>query len=206
MKRLVALLIAILTLLFGGARTAVEPKKTPDTEPVAIEQATTELEIIVPKPVTDLSAEKETATPPTDSETDEPYVIPDESIEPETITNQTDADVDPMPNTDTSASSFQETEAKPDSDIPPEAIPEPSVPDERPEVIPPSPAIEETIPHPFEEKAEDTDSGSNAPVFIDPAQGGVNPFENAPPTDIDDHSSDEFIGESDDRPGEGINF
>ena len=46
----------------------------------------------------------------------------------------------------------------------------------------------------------------NTPVFVNPAQGGPNPFEDAPPTEIEDHPVDEFIGEGDDRPGEGIHF
>ena len=206
MKRLIAILIAILTLLLGGTRTAIEPKKTPDTEPVAIEQATAEPGIIVPEPVTDLSAEKEMTDTVSKTVPYEPIVIPDESIEPETITDQTDADVYPMPDTDTSASSFQETESEPDIDEQPEVLFEPAVRDEQPEAIPTTPVTDETVPLTPEKKADDTAPNNNARVFINPAQGGPNPFENAPPTEIDDHPVDEFIGEDGDRPGEGIHF
>ena len=57
-----------------------------------------------------------------------------------------------------------------------------------------------------EERSEDANENGNAPVFVDPAQGGPNPFEGGGETEIEDHGSDEFIGEGDDRPGEGIHF
>ena len=56
------------------------------------------------------------------------------------------------------------------------------------------------------DEKEEEQHGDNAPVFVNPAQGGPNPFEDAPPTEIDDHQVDEFIGEGDDRSGEGIHF
>jgi hypothetical protein len=57
-----------------------------------------------------------------------------------------------------------------------------------------------------EEKSEDSNSNDNAPVFVNPAQGGENPFEGGNDSEIDDHNSDEFIGDDGDRPGEGIHF
>ena len=57
-----------------------------------------------------------------------------------------------------------------------------------------------------EQKSEDANTTGNGPVFVDPAQGGANPFEDGGDSEIDDHSSDEFIGEDGDRPGEGIHF
>ena len=90
-------------------------------------------------------------------------------------------------------------------------MPEPTVQIEPPAVIPPTPVTVETAPPKTEEKTEnteptDTAPSDNAPVFVDPAQGGANPFENAPPTEIEDYPVEEFIGEGDDRPGEGIHF
>jgi hypothetical protein len=72
-------------------------------------------------------------------------------------------------------------------------------------VIPPTPVTEEAIPQKIEEKTEDTEPIDtapigNAPVFVDPAHGDPNPFENAPPTEIEDHPVDEFIEEGDDKP------
>lgn len=57
-----------------------------------------------------------------------------------------------------------------------------------------------------EEKSEDANSNGNGPVFVNPAQGGANPFEGGGDSEIDDHSSDEFIDDDGDRPGEGIHF
>ncbi len=57
-----------------------------------------------------------------------------------------------------------------------------------------------------EEKDEDTNTDENAPVYVNPAQGGTNPFEDGGDSEIDDHNSDEFIGDDGDRPGEGIHF
>ena len=90
-------------------------------------------------------------------------------------------------------------------------MPEPTVQTEPPAVIPPTPVTEEAIPQKIEEKTEDTEPIDtapigNAPVFVDPAHGGPNPFENAPPTEIEDHPVDEFIEEGDNKPGEGIHF
>ena len=56
------------------------------------------------------------------------------------------------------------------------------------------------------DKAEGGNAGGNAPVFVDPAQGGSNPFEGGDDSEIDDHGSDEFIVGDGDRPGEGIHF
>ena len=90
-------------------------------------------------------------------------------------------------------------------------MPEPTVQIEPPAVIPPTPVTEETVPQKTEKKTDDaaptdTATSGNGPLFIDPCQGGPNPFENAPPTEIDDHPVDEFIEEGDDRHGEGIHF
>ncbi len=57
-----------------------------------------------------------------------------------------------------------------------------------------------------EDKSEDASTNGNAPVFVDPAQGGPNPFEGGGDSEIDDHNSDEFIDEGGDKPGEGIHF
>ena len=111
---------------------------------------------------------------------------------------------EPIPDTDTFFS--QLTEEEPTAEEQTEPMPEPTVQSE-PQVIPSTPVAEETTPLPTEKETEDSaEQNSNSPVFVDPAQGGANPFKNAPPTEIDDHPVDEFIGEGDDRPGEGIHF
>ncbi len=53
---------------------------------------------------------------------------------------------------------------------------------------------------------DDAVSNGNAPVYVNPAQGGPNPFEEGGTSEIDEHNSDEFIDEGGDRPGEGIHF
>ena len=57
-----------------------------------------------------------------------------------------------------------------------------------------------------EEKSEDAGNNGNAPVYVNPAQGGENPFEGGGDSEIDDHSSDEFVDGGGDKPGEGIHF
>ena len=57
-----------------------------------------------------------------------------------------------------------------------------------------------------ENKSEDANQNGNAPVYVNPAKGGPNPFEGGGDTKIEDHDSSEFIGEGDDKPGEGIHF
>ena len=51
---------------------------------------------------------------------------------------------------------------------------------------------------------EDDGNGGAAPVFVDPASGGANPFAGGS-SDVDEHNADEYVGEGD-RPGEGIHF
>ena len=71
-----------------------------------------------------------------------------------------------------------------------------------PVIVPNKPTIETS--HADEPDAEQQ-GDANAPVFIDPCQGGPNPFDDDTPSVIDDHNSDEFVGDGD-RPGEGIHF
>lgn len=57
-----------------------------------------------------------------------------------------------------------------------------------------------------EEKSDDANTNGNAPVYVNPAQGGSNPFEGGGDSQIDDHGSDEFVDDGGDKPGEGIHF
>ena len=72
-------------------------------------------------------------------------------------------------------------------------------------VIPQEPAISE------EEETEETaaciDKGDQNLVEYKPQIGGQpNPFDNDTPTEIDDRPVEDYIGEGEDRPGEGIRF
>lgn len=89
----------------------------------------------------------------------------------------------------------------------PEAVTEPE-PATVPANIPDQAIIQNESADDTASLADETDAehqGGNAPVFIDPCQGGPNPFDDGTPTEIDDHNSDEFVDDGD-RPGEGIHF
>lgn len=229
MKRLIAILIALLTLLFGSVRQAEEelpaavtaPEETETvrfvdtvnedvakTAPV-IEEPTVETDLpaepsLETEQTEGLSTEKEICEPVTEAETvepDEPMVVENEPIHDE----------------DTTAPSFQQADSETDTAEETTVTAEPPVTIELQEETPPTPTpatnepvtaiTEEIDPLPTEkEEADESPTNGNAPVFVDPCQGGPNPFEDDTPTEIDDHSSDEFIGEDEDRPGEGIHF
>ena len=68
--------------------------------------------------------------------------------------------------------------------------------------------IEETvITEPEEETVECIDEGDQSLAEYKPQIGGQpNPFENDTLTEIDDRPVEDYIGEGEDRPGEGIHF
>lgn len=49
------------------------------------------------------------------------------------------------------------------------------------------------------------DSNKNGPTY-NPSIGGDNPFDNSIKTEIDDKPVEDYIGEGEDRPGEGMHF
>lgn len=66
---------------------------------------------------------------------------------------------------------------------------------------------EETITKPEEETVECIDEGDQRLAEYKPHIGGQpNPFENDTPTEIDDRPVEDYIGEGEDRPGEGKHF
>ena len=95
----------------------------------------------------------------------------------------------------------------------PESVMEETVADESVE-IPPEPTIseEEEIEEKGEvktegETAECIDEGNQDLVEYKPQIGGQpNPFDNDIPTEIDDRPVEEYIGDGEDRPGEGKPF
>ena len=67
-------------------------------------------------------------------------------------------------------------------------------------------AIEETITE-TEDIVECIDEGDQSLAEYKPQIGGQpNPFENDTPTEIDDHPVEDYVGEGEDRPGEGKHF
>ena len=66
---------------------------------------------------------------------------------------------------------------------------------------------EETITEPEGETVECFDEGDQSLAEYKPHIGGQpNPFENDTPTEIDDRPVEDYIGEGEDRPGEGKHF
>ena len=82
------------------------------------------------------------------------------------------------------------------------------------------PTIQEAVTEEFTEITEDTviiepeeetveciDEGDQSLAEYKPQIGGQpNPFENDTPTEIDDRPVENYVGEGEDRPGEGIHF
>ena len=63
------------------------------------------------------------------------------------------------------------------------------------------------ITEPKEETVECIDEGDQSLAEYKPQIGGQpNPFENNTPTEINDRPVEDYIGEGEDRPGEGIHF
>ena len=68
-------------------------------------------------------------------------------------------------------------------------------------------AEETVITEPEEETVECIDEGDQSLAEYKPQVGGQpKPFENDMPTDIDDRPVEDYVGEGEDRPGEGIHF
>ena len=66
---------------------------------------------------------------------------------------------------------------------------------------------EETVVAESEEAVECIDEGDQSLVKYKPQIGGQpNPFENDTPTEIDDRPVEDYVGEGEDRPGEGKHF
>ncbi len=66
---------------------------------------------------------------------------------------------------------------------------------------------EETITEPEGETVECIDEGDQSLAEYKPQIGGQpNPFENDTPTEIDDRPVEDYVGEGEDRPGEGKHF
>lgn len=68
-------------------------------------------------------------------------------------------------------------------------------------------AEETVITEPEEETVECIDEGDQSLAKYKPQIGSQpNPFENDTPTEIDDRPVEDYVGEGEDRPGEGIHF
>lgn len=66
---------------------------------------------------------------------------------------------------------------------------------------------EESVTKPKDETVECIDEGDQSIAEYKPQIGGQpNPFENDTPTEIDDRPVEDYVGEGEDRPGEGKHF
>ena len=66
---------------------------------------------------------------------------------------------------------------------------------------------EGSVTEPEEDTVECIDEGDQSLAEYKPQIGGQpNPFENDTPTEIDDRPVEDYIGEGENRPGEGIHF
>jgi len=70
-----------------------------------------------------------------------------------------------------------------------------------------SEVTEGSVTEPEEETVECIDEGNQSLAEYKPQIGGQpNPFENDTPTEINDRPVEDYVGEGEDRPGEGIHF
>ncbi len=186
MKKLITIILALITALLATPNrgvdpspvTAVNPPQTAITE--RVEQVPVESENSAE---TALVSETEEAE--TEDETAETTAAESEMRPPETeVTTEEPEPVSEETVADESIAIPQEPTISEEEEI-----------EEKEEVI-------ET-----EESAECIDEGNQTLVEYKPQIGGQpNPFENDTTTEIDDRPVEDYIGEGEDRPGEGIHF
>ena len=142
--------------------------------------------------------------------TPEPSFMPPVPVELNTIEDMKDAD-EIQEETDTSASFHIEPEVcveeffGNDDEPLPQIISDADEP-ELPPVVVGEIIVEDDLTYEAESDPAQDEINGNAPVYVSPIHGGPNPFDDNTPTIVDEHSVEEFIGEGDDRPGEGIHF
>lgn len=186
MKKLIAIIFALITALLatpnrGVDRPPVTAENTPQTTiTVQVEQVPEESENSAETALVSEQKETETETETTETTAGGREMLPPET---EVLTEEPE-------------SVMEETVADESVEIPPEpTISEKEEIEEKEEVI-------ET-----EEPAACIDEGKQALVEYKPQIGGQpNPFDNDIPTEIDDRPVEDYVGEGEDRPGEGIHF
>ena len=186
MKKLITIILALITALLATSKRGADPSpvtavKTPQTAiTTRVEQVPEESETTAETAL--VSEQKETET---EAETTEITVIENVMLPSETEVT-----------TEEPESVMEETVADESIEIPPEpTISEEEEIEEKEEVI-------ET-----EETAACIDEGNQDLVEYKPQIGGQpNPFDNDIPTEIDDRPVEDYVGEGEDRPGEGLHF
>ena len=199
--------------------TIIEENPSPDPSPTPHE-ASAESDTPIPT---------EEPSPVEESSTETPAGAPEEETEekPDTPQPQPEPQIEPSPTPALIRIEEPETEQEepaPTSD--PRAEPTPTAtPTEEPKTVEIDTPIEEPSPEEIEIETPDEPTAplpsaeeptteepapeeptTNEPVFINPAHGGTNPFENPGDTEIDEHDSSEYVDDDGDKPGEGIHF
>lgn len=234
MRILIAIIIAILTALLGVGHPVEEVSVTPiepvvKAETAVVEESGNKVEVALETdpplkerpeetptiefvvPMVEIPPEPETTVQPTEVPvTPEPSFMQPEPVELNTIADMEDAD-EIQEETDRSASFHIEPEMNVEeiSGQVDELLPQINLdgddmglpPGIVGEIIVEGASTDEVDINPVED-----DSDDNAPVYVSPIYGGPNPFDDDRPTLIDEHCVEEFIGEGEDRPGEGIHF
>ena len=182
MKKLIAIILALITALLATPNRGVDPS------PV----------VVVNPPQTAITTQ--VGQVPEEGETTAETALVSETEEAETedeTAETTAAESEMLP---------PETEIITEE---PESVMEETVANES-ITIPQEPFVTETEEHEAKEQEETAaciDEGNQDLVEYKP-QIGVqpNPFDNDIPTEIDDRPVEDYVGEGEDRPGEGIHF
>ena len=213
MRRLIALLIAIIAALLGNPKPTTESQPL-EPEPIAIVTESNNLDpesktsAVNPTPEKSTEKKKEAVSKAKAESIIDPTLAPDaEEAEPTVSETPTvEQSTESVPVQPTAKESKQKPKKKNRKEKKADQPPEKPVPalvsdeTEPPVQIEQQESKEEDAPH------SNNDPTGNAPVYINPAKGGPNPFEGGGDSKIENHDSSEFIKEGDDRPGEGIHF
>ena len=181
MKKLITIILALIMTLFTAPnQDADQPRvnavETPQTAIVTQAEQVPEES----ETTAETAFVAEVSETETDVETEEPTITEEPTVtESETATKEIEVFTEEKTPTE------QETETEECTEISEETI----------------------ITDSEEETVECIDEGDQSLAEYKPQIGGqTNPFENDTPTEIDDRPVEDYIGEGEDRPGEGIHF
>ena len=182
MKKLIAIILALITALLATPNRGVDPSPFTAVNPPQTAITTQVGQVPEESETTaETALVSETEEAETEAETAETTVAESEMLPPETEVTMEE----------------------------PEPVSEKTVADES-VTIPQEPLVTETEEHEVKEREETTeciDEGNQDLVEYKPQIGWQpNPFDNDIPTEIDDRPVEDYVGEGEDRPGEGIHF
>ncbi len=182
MKRLITIILALIMTFFTAPRKGADQPLVTAVNP----------------PQTAITTQVEQVPDESEKSAETALVSGTEEAETETETTETTAAESEMLPPETKVTTEE-----------PEPVMEETVADES-VTIPQEPLVTETEEHEAKEQEENTaciDEGDQSLAEYKPQIGGQpNPFENDTPTEIDDRPVEDYIGEGEDRPGEGKHF